>query len=92
MAVHAVLAAQIRAIWITACFDDEISYLRQGEVDYDAVRYEIVPQTTYQRLRRPREAVGLGRKYPEYVDTILKDLGLSPWGKASLWKENFEPY
>lgn len=97
--VHAFLAGQIQAIWITAFFDGEISHLRSDRVVYNAVRYETVLQTVYQQLRGPREVGGAGGKYPEYVfdslvyvDTLLRDLGLNSWRKPTLWKEYFESY
>src|ERR1700760_1204388 len=55
-ATHGVLVGQLQALWITAFFDDKLSHLQASNVDYDDIRFGVALSSTYQQLRRPREA------------------------------------
>jgi hypothetical protein len=98
-ATHGVLVGQLQALWITAFFDDKLSHLQASNVDYDDIRYGVALSSTYQQLRRPREAGGMAGLYPEYafdsltyVDAIMADLGLNAFRKGTWWREYFEAY
>ncbi|KAB5581271.1 hypothetical protein GE09DRAFT_1256645, partial [Coniochaeta sp. 2T2.1] len=98
-ATHGVLVGQLQALWITAFFDDKLSHLQASNVNYDDIRYGVVLNSTYQQLRRPREAGAMAGLYPEYafdsltyVDAIMGDLELNAFRKGRWWREYFEPY
>jgi hypothetical protein len=97
--IHAVLVAQAQALWITAFFEDKIEHLSPSSIDLKAVRLNSISESVYGWIRRPKESGGAAGKYPDlvwdslpYVDTLLRDLGLSPNRKSSWWKEIFEVY
>ena len=97
--IHAVLVAQAQALWITAFFEDKVEHLSPFNIDFKAVKFNSILENVYGRMRRPKESGGAAGKYPDlvwdslpYVDTLLRDLGLSPNRKSSWWKERFEVY
>jgi hypothetical protein len=98
-ATHGVLVGQLQALWITAFFDDKLSHLQASNVDYDDIRYGVALSSTYQQLRRPREAGAMAGLYPEYafdsltyVDAMMRDLELNASRKGRWWREYFEAY
>lgn len=97
--VHAVVVAQAQALWVTAFFDGKINHLSPPYLDTRTVEYCSILEAVYGKLRRPRECGGAAGRYPDlvfdsipYVDVLLKDLGLAPNRKSSLFKELFEVY
>ncbi len=100
LSIHAVMVAQVQALWITAFFEDKVPGLHRRDPDAVArLRYEMFIHSEYERLRHPSEAGGSGERCPDlvfdsipYVDMLLSDLGLRTKRKGSWWKEVVEPY
>ena len=97
--IHTAIVAQAQALWITAFFDDRIRHLSGPDIDTKAVESSSLLETSYGRLRRPKECGGAAGRYPDlvfdslpYVDTLLRDLGLSPSRKRGWFEEIFEVY
>ena len=97
--IHAVVVAQAQALWITAFFQDKVKHLSPCNIDFEAVNYNTILDSVYEKLRRPKESGGAAGKYPDlvfdslpYVDTLLTDLGLPHNRKSNWWKEIFEVY
>ena len=97
--IHTAIVAQAQALWITAFFGDHIRHLSGPDIDTKAVESSSLLETSYGRLRRPKECGGAAGRYPDlvfdslpYVDTLLRDLGLSPSRKRGWFEEIFEVY
>lgn len=90
--IHAVLVAQVQALWITAFFDNKVPSLHNSHVDLQAVRYEAILQGVYGALRRPKECGGAAGKHADlvfdsipYIDCLLDDLRLAVNRKSGVW-------
>ncbi|KAI0133786.1 hypothetical protein BJ170DRAFT_690147 [Xylariales sp. AK1849] len=94
MSIHAVMLAQVQALWITAFFQDKI-----GSLEIKDVAYETLIHSQYERIRRPQEAGGSGERFPDlvfdslpYVDMLLEDLGINTRRKNSWFEDLFQSY
>lgn len=99
LAINAVMVAQAQALWITAFFRGKIQHLKPFNVNYEAVRYETILHSEYERIRHPPEAGGCGARCPDlvfdglpYIDLLLNDLGMKILRKDRRWKEIFHRY
>jgi cation diffusion facilitator CzcD-associated flavoprotein CzcO len=94
--IHAVLVAQVQALWITAYFDDKIEGLDRTKLDPEAIRYDTILNGVYGMLRRPKECGGAADKHADlvldsvpYMDCLLDDLCLKVNRKTRLWSTAF---
>lgn len=99
LAINAVMVAQAQALWITAFFRGEIQHLKPANINYEAVRYETVLHSQYEKIRHPPEAGGCGTRCPDlvfdglsYIDLLLNDLGMKIFRKHTQWEEIFHRY
>ncbi len=100
LSIHAILLAQVQALWITAFFQRKIPGIDDLSPEtLDRIKYGTFYHAEYERLRHPKEAGGSGDRYPDlvfdsipYVDMLLEDLGIKHHRKPSWWREVFEPY
>ncbi len=100
LSIHAVLLAQVQALWITAYFQDRLPNLARSDPQALArARSDAFLHAEYERLRHPPEAGGSGEHFPDlvfdsipYVDMLLRDMGLQTRRKGNWWKEMIEPY
>ncbi|KAF9772548.1 hypothetical protein IL306_009740 [Fusarium sp. DS 682] len=102
LTLHTSILAQAQALWITAFFDNKIPQLitnSQHSPDMEVLQREMFHHTEFQRIRRPKETGGAGKKCPDlvfdsipYVDLLLSDLGLPYHRKGSWYREIMEPY
>lgn len=99
LAINAVMVAQAQALWITVFFRGEIQHLKPSNVNYEAVRYETILHSEYEKLRHPPEAGGSGKRCPDlvfdglsYIDLLFNDLGMKIFRKDTRWTEIFHRY
>jgi hypothetical protein len=99
LAINAVMVAQAQALWITAFFRGEIQHLKPSNVNYEAVRYETILHSEYEKIRHPPGAGGRGARCPDlvfdglsYIDLLFNDLGMKIFRKDTRWKEIFHRY
>lgn len=102
LSVHAIVLAQVQALWITAFFMDRVTNIfvqSLASAKLEDIKNEAVLHAEFERLRHPPEAGGSGQRYPDlifdsipYVDMLLKDLGMQVHRKPSWYKELFEPH
>ena len=99
LSVHAVMVAQIQALWITAFFENQIPHLMDSDIRQHEVELDAAIHVEYQKLRRPRGAGGHGAGFPDlvfdsvpYIDTLLRDLQMNPRRKRGILEEIFKPY
>ncbi|ORY61579.1 uncharacterized protein BCR38DRAFT_373516 [Pseudomassariella vexata] len=96
LSIHAVMLAQVQALWIVAFFQDKLSL---DVEDQNSLAFDTALHSEYEKLRRPKEAGGTGNRFPDlvfdslpYVDMVLGDLGMRAKRKGSWWKDVFSPY
>ncbi|KAI1336500.1 hypothetical protein F5Y15DRAFT_200786 [Xylariaceae sp. FL0016] len=96
ISIHAVMLAQAQALWITAFLQNRLASPPKTS---QAVTYDTIRHSEYERIRRPSEAGGHGAKAPDlvfdslpYLDVLLEDLGLSARRKASWLGDLFQPH
>lgn len=94
--IHAVLVAQVQALWITAFLDDKIPGLQPSTVNLEEARYEAILRGVYGILRRPRQCGGAAEKHADlvfdslpYIDCLLSDIGLKKNRKSGYWSTAF---
>lgn len=99
LALHAVMIAQLQALWVTAFFMNEMPHLQWESADLGKIYYETVLHNEYTRIRHPHVAGGVGERCPDltfdclpYMDLLGKDLGLRKFRKSSIWAEVFHRY
>lgn len=99
LSVHAIMLAQVQALWITAFFENNISSLRPETIDQKQVELDTALHVEYQKLRRPRGAGGHGAGFPDlvfdslpYVDILMDDIGLRIRRKSNVFADLFKPY
>ena len=99
LSVHAIMVAQVQALWITAFFEDKIPHLQSGNIRQDEIELDTARHVEYQKLRRPRGAGGHGAGFPDlvfdsvpYIDSLMDDLGLNRRRKTGILAEIFKPY
>lgn len=99
LSVHAIIVAQVQALWITAFLENEIPRLRPNAIQQSDVEFNTAVHVEYQKLRRPRGAGGHGAGFPDlvfdslpYIDILLEDLGMRTHRKATFFAELFRPY
>ena len=99
LSVHAIMVAQVQALWITAFFENEIQGLHPKEFQQDQIELDTAIHVEYQKLRRPRAAGGHGARFPDlifdsvpYVDMLMQDLGMKMRRKKGIFEELFTPY
>ncbi len=99
VSIHAVLIAQVQALWIAAFFEDRIDPRNPDNSSLKNVKNCAVLDKTYGEIRRPRETGGLAGRHADlvfdslpYVDELLGDLGLSANRKRNWWRELTEAY
>jgi hypothetical protein len=97
ISIHTVMLAQAQALWITAFFHGRVASTATANVD--AVRQEALVFSEYERIRRPREAGGCGRRFPDlvfdsfpYMNMLLEELGIATRRKPSWIREMLQPY
>ncbi|KIW12615.1 hypothetical protein PV08_09893 [Exophiala spinifera] len=97
--IHAVVVAQVQALWIFAFFNDKLKHLQARHIDSTAVRYNTILHGVYGMLRRPKECGGASERYPDlvfdsvpYVDILLQDLELGNLRKRGIWNNIFKPH
>ncbi|KAI1867387.1 uncharacterized protein JN550_007118 [Neoarthrinium moseri] len=96
LSIHAVMLAQVQALWITAFFQGLSPNVQGGA---GTMRQEALLQSEYERVRRPKEAGGSGARFPDlvfdslpYMDMLLEDLAMKTKRKSSWISEIFQPY
>lgn len=94
LSIHAVMLAQVQALWITAFFRERIRHKPTKEIVYQTIVH-----SEYEKIRRPKEAGGAGARHADlvfdslpYIDMLLEDLGIRSRRKTSWWKDIFQPY
>ena len=99
LSVHAIMVAQVQALWITAFLENEIPSLRPEVIRQEEIELDTAVHVEYQKLRRPRASGGHGAGFPDlvfdslpYVDNLMQDLGLKTKRKRGIFDELFTPY
>ena len=99
LSVHAIMVAQMQALWISAFFEGQIPHLRLDTIDQENVELETTMHVEYEQLRRPRAAGGHGAGFPDlvfdsvpYIDMLLQDLSMQEQRKRGFFNDLFRPY
>jgi hypothetical protein len=99
LSVHAIMVAQVQALWITAFFENQIPGLRPKEFQQNEIELDTAAHVEYQKLRRPRASGGHGTGFPDlvfdslpYIDILMQDLGMKTRRKSGIFDELFTPY
>lgn len=85
-----VAAVELSMLWLAAVIAGDITLPTAGEMEASAGR--VAAWKRRHMLFEPTRAWGIGNRFHQYFEVLLRELGVSPKRKKSWVSEWFEPY